>query len=324
MPEGTRTRLSWSRDRDFTDGSSIKYLTQGDFLVESTELQFTLAGFVTAVIDRLVDLDIKDTPLQDEWLSIQKTDSDERAFCLAAARLGLDPYSDAEQYESQIVAAARELPSSILDYFYDAVSPSNIADALGWVTASLLEVLKSDGELDQSVVDVRDTLRRASILRHDAPWTAGWRQAAIVRRALGIDPSSNFDIDLFVKGLTRPAKERRIQAAGRGGRSTTNVVILSRRYARTSQRFTLARAFWHIVANDQSEFLVTASYTEAQKIERAFAAELLAPAQGISDALKSTLADVQEEDLTEIAEQYDVSNTIVEHQLHNQLLNNLG
>lgn len=320
VPEGARTRLYWDRDRVFTGHSSVRYLTQGDFLTDSVELQFKLAGFVTAVIDRLVELDIKDTPLQEEWLSIQEINAEEKAFCVAAARLGLDPYSDAVQYESQIVTAAAELPSSILNDFYDVVTPSSIVHALGWVTESLREVMTSEGELDQSVVRARDTLRRAPMPRYDAPWAIGWRQASTVRGLLGVDPSAGFDIEFYVKSVQRPISERRIHAVGRGGPATTNLVVMGNRYAKTSQRFTLARAFWNIVANDQPEFLVTASYLEAQKIERAFAAELLAPAQGISDALSPILMDVQAEDLAEIAEHYGVSSTVVEHQLHNQLL----
>ena len=63
---------------------------------------------------------------------------------------------------------------------------------------------------------------------------------------------------------------------------------------------------------------MTASYTDLQKIERAFAAELLAPAQGIASL--TSIDDLQEEDVAEIAELFDLSDLVIEYQIQNQLL----
>jgi len=84
----------------------------------------------------------------------------------------------------------------------------------------------------------------------------------------------------------------------------------------------VSRALWHILAEDDPIFLVTASYTDRQKVERAFAAELLAPAHGIEQRLASEI--FVEDDLEELADHFGVSVKVVEHQLHNQLMTKPG
>lgn len=85
-----------------------------------------------------------------------------------------------------------------------------------------------------------------------------------------------------------------------------------------ARRFTLSRALWHFLAEDDPIFLVTASYTDRQKVERAFAAELLAPAEGIEQRLTSEI--FVEENLEELADHFGVSVKVVEHQIQNQLI----
>jgi Zn-dependent peptidase ImmA (M78 family) len=86
------------------------------------------------------------------------------------------------------------------------------------------------------------------------------------------------------------------------------------------QRFTLSRAFWHYLWESDPVFLVTTAYTERQKVERAFAAELLAPADGIRKLLGTDPRDAVPEDLDGIAEHFGVSSMVIEHQVENQLL----
>lgn len=87
-----------------------------------------------------------------------------------------------------------------------------------------------------------------------------------------------------------------------------------------SQRFTLSRAFWRAVSDDSPLFLVTGASTDRQKTERAFAAELLAPAAGITAALESDVSDILPEDLEQVADHFDVSTIVVQRQIENQIL----
>ncbi|WP_371779714.1 ImmA/IrrE family metallo-endopeptidase [Streptosporangium subroseum] len=88
----------------------------------------------------------------------------------------------------------------------------------------------------------------------------------------------------------------------------------------SSRRFTLSRALWHYLWEPEPIFLVTTAYTDRQKVERAFAAELLAPAEGISELLGNAPERAVPDDLEGIADHFQVSPMVIKHQLENRLL----
>jgi Zn-dependent peptidase ImmA (M78 family) len=82
----------------------------------------------------------------------------------------------------------------------------------------------------------------------------------------------------------------------------------------------LSRALWHYIWDDSPLFMVTAARTHRQRVERAFAAELLAPAEGIAQLLQSPPEAASQEELEQIAHRYGVSSMVIEHQLRNHLI----
>jgi Zn-dependent peptidase ImmA (M78 family) len=77
---------------------------------------------------------------------------------------------------------------------------------------------------------------------------------------------------------------------------------------------------WHCLWDEAPVFAVTSAHTHRQAIERAFAAELLAPADGILDLLQSPPEAASDEELEQIADHYGVSSMVIGHQLRNQLI----
>ena len=77
----------------------------------------------------------------------------------------------------------------------------------------------------------------------------------------------------------------------------------------------MARALWRQVATDDTLFVITNAHTDRQKMERAFAAELLAPAAGIAGMLDVDPSDADQQDVDRLAEHFDVSGILIEHQL---------
>lgn len=317
FPEGTVTRLIWQRDKLFAPHSTLRYLAQGEVRVSSTGLQFVLANFVSSVIERLDELGVEGTALQAEWIGLRSIDEEETEFCIAAARLGLDPFADGPKFEAEIIEAATRLPSEILATFYDAVSPGNIGAAISWVVNSLSES-EHHKDVDDIVLSARERVRSYPIFPHSEPWQVGWGQAAAVRDSLGLDVLERIDVEGLVRPVTRVAPEAGFKAAGLGGSSPSKIVIVGKSYPSRALRFTLARALWHLVAADADAYLVTSAHTEDQRIERAFAAELLAPARGIAETIGAPEA-VEDEDLESVADAYAVATTVIEHQLRNQV-----
>ncbi|WP_283137086.1 ImmA/IrrE family metallo-endopeptidase [Rhizohabitans arisaemae] len=317
IPEGDRKRLIWQRDRAPHPGRPIRFLADGEALVDGVSVERELGHLVSAVLVRLAEQGITGTALEQEWAGIQQATPEEVEFCLAAARLGLDPYSEAEPYEKSILRAAGELPGNLLGDFLDAVEPSRISQALEWINAARVEIGRTSGA--RAGQELRSELRPLRLPLGDRLWEKGWGQARAVRKMLDLADREVFDLSSYMESADRPSADRGLQAIGGAGTAGPLALVEPGRTP-GSRRFTLSRALWHYLWSSDPVFLVTTAHTDRQKIERAFAAELLAPAQGISELLGEVLETATQDDLDGVAAHFQVSPMLIKHQLENQLL----
>jgi Zn-dependent peptidase ImmA (M78 family) len=95
-------------------------------------------------------------------------------------------------------------------------------------------------------------------------------------------------------------------------------LVVDGRAILSSQRFTAARALGRRTFDTRTgEILLTNTRRQyGEKIERAFAAEFLAPADGVSRLLDD---DSSDQALERAAHHYQVSTRVIEHQVENQL-----
>lgn len=249
-------------------------------------------------------------------------DSDERSYCIAAAQLGLDPFAEADEYESAIIGAAERLPQELLQDFFDAVHADRLAPAVDWLTTATAEASTLVGEELDEIRSIRRALASRPVLNEVVPYQVGWNQAQVVRRALGLDDESRLAVDQYVSQQFRPGADTSLQAVGVAPGHARPAVALGRRVNTSATRFVLGRVLWHRLATDEPSFLITTAYTDRQKIERAFAAELLAPAAGIEARLEVPPNEAVHKDLGSVAEHFGVSTILVEHQIDNQVLTN--
>ena len=70
---------------------------------------------------------------------------------------------------------------------------------------------------------------------------------------------------------------------------------------------------------EEDRFLITSAYGPVQKRERAFAAELLAPAAGLREMLGADVKSVGDVDLARISDHFGVQELVVIHQVENNL-----
>ncbi len=112
VPEGAVTRVVWAADDDGILGQP-RFASSGQALVPSEEVRGALAGVVQRVLDRLAESDVGKTPLSVEWAEIGRADEDEQEFCLAAARLGLDPYSVDEETSVKLLTIVPAIPDEL-------------------------------------------------------------------------------------------------------------------------------------------------------------------------------------------------------------------
>jgi len=334
VPDDGETRLAWGDDSAHSSRWPIRFLTRGDHRVRSEQVQRELEVLVTETLTRLAEQGITGTVLEKEWAAIQQTDPDEAEYCRAAARLGLDPYSDAEPYEQDIIQAAQTLGGQVLTDFLNAVSPDHIGRALAWISSlrpaiegrqaksgstDLAEVPSLDAEVIQ---ELRAAARRPTASASTFPWVVGYEQARVIRGEIAPDNKRRLDVNRYVRAITRKSPDVSLQALGAG--ANTNhprpIVVMGQNRPATSTRFTLSRALWHYIWDDAPLFMVTAAHTYRQRVERAFAAELLAPAEGIAQFLESPPEAASQEELEQIAQRYGVSSMVIEHQLRNHLI----
>lgn len=323
VPDDSETRLVWGDGRGDSSSWPIRFLTRGDFRVRTEQVQRELQLLVGETLTRLSEQGVTGTALEEEWETIQRTDADEAEYCLAAARLGLDPYSDAEPYEQDIILAAENLGGQLLADFLNAVSPDHIAKSLTWISSlqSTFEdhhaVVAPDAEIIQELrAATRGRITRAS----GRPWDVGYEQARFVREQIAPDRQLRLAVDRFVRAIARKSPDISLQALGGGADRARPLLIIGQTRPANSTRFTLARALWHYVWDDSPWFLVTAAHTLRQRVERAFAAELLAPARGIAELLESPPEATSQEEIEQIAQRYGVSSMVIEHQLRNHLI----
>jgi hypothetical protein len=321
LPEGRHTRLVWHADEGSTAHRPVRFIRSGETWIERDELEGSLARPVDAVITRLSEEGVRESALTKEWQHLRQSDPEEVEFCLAAARLGLDPFSEALEVQDAIERAAARLSGELLDDFLDAVAPTRIDAGLEWTVGAIQHIEHSQLG-DGSLASLRAGVAGAAIELDDRPWRAGWDQAKRVRRILQLTPEAPFDFDDLMRLRSSDSHDQGLQAVGGPSRERAGLLVLGQpSTGRQSRRFIQARALWHFLYGPSRDaFLITAAHADRQRTERAFAAELLAPADGIADQLDLSAGEFALDDIDTIAEHFDASPVLVRHQIENQLL----
>jgi hypothetical protein len=318
LPEGRLTRLLWHADEAPSPHSPLRYLGQGELRLPSEFVEGALGDLVEAVLTRLREEAVDETVLAAEWRAIRESSREEQAFCEAAARLGLDAYDIDPHTAGLLSETAQTLEAGLVDEFLDAVDPACIESGLRWIEEATLRISRSTDGADGRLLALRAQVGRERV-GSQTPWERGYREAWRVRQAMDLQDQELFDLEGLVAIGLAPHEDRGL--LGLAGRSDTGstTLLLGRRARKTVSRFAGARALWHLIFEpDRRHFLISELYGERQSVERAFAAELLAPGAALRERLGGT-GVVSSADLEEAADDLGVSPFVVWHQVHNQL-----
>jgi hypothetical protein len=317
LPGVGTTRLLWQADHHQEPDSRVRFLSSGLADVASGDVEAVLTTLVGAVLARLDDAGVVGTALATEWEALRELDSEEAAFCAAAARLGLDPLALGEETAEKIVAAGKQFEGPLLDDLLDSAEPSHLNADLDWIVTTS-DLIRSS---EAPVTDLPPL--EAGPLSTSAPWERGIEDARTMRQRLGRAPGDRIDLDPWVTTLgTAPLDDRTIQ--GMGGRSANHAWILALPQARSpeARRFAQARALWRCArfGSGDPRFLVTGARTPLQQAERAFAAELLAPAEALRELFGGEPNEpVDLDDLALAGRRFEVNDWVIGYQAINQL-----
>lgn len=291
----------------------VRFLSSLDAVLDADATIDELSRFVDATVRRLEEEGITGTPLQDEWRAITISEQPEEEFCLVAAALGLDPY-DMDADETRAVLGMGDSVGSgplRLD-LASGVDLGELPAAVQWLDGALRSLGKTPAprfHLERIGLPFGERVR---------PWEVGFERARRLRMRLGFEPTTPIVLEdlASVVSVDAPAPPGIAGLVGAGADTTT--LVLGSGVSRTTQRFSGARALGRRSFDDrEGEILLTATRRQyAEQVERAFAAEFLAPAAGVAELLEQDYTDTA---IEKLALQYDVNPRVIEHQVENQL-----
>lgn len=312
--EGAATRVAW------WEGShgDLSYLSSGEVWLPQDDVRASLAAFVEVVLERLQLAGVTGTRLEDEWSALRELDDDQAEFCRFMGDLGLDPFADDPPGFLEVVST---LPVEVRVDLAAALVPAHGTEQVQWVAEAAIELSARTpsehpgGDLWKILEEVRSST--APVRTSSAPpWEIGWEAARRVRDLVNLPEEQPLAAEELVQVTTRPMPK---EAVGRidgvvGVRDGQAAVLTPLDVGFRAGRFLSARALWK--ARTASPGLISRSADYAARVERAFAAELLAPAAGLA----ARINEREEGSIAEAAAHYGVNEQLVVHQVDNQLV----
>ena len=319
VPEGDTTEIVWRSREPGPADRGIAYLSDGAVRVSTNDMLAGLNRFVEAVIERLEESRIQSTLLQREWAALAALDSEESEFAEAASRLGLNPFEVDDETASSIVDLTAHIGNEVLSEFMNSASPNALSNARTWLTnARVLAARKSSDAGARRPSPSRGVFALESS-RSAHPWKAGYAAAHVLRRSLTPDSTEMLRVEGLVAATTGGAKSGGLEGYVHGLPNQTAVLVLPRGLPTTRRRFSAATALGlTTLAPSRSEFILDPTRTDLAQAARAFAAELIAPAEGIEEYLRA-LGSPTDSAFDAIAKRYGTSATVVRWQYENQL-----
>lgn len=313
-PELDVIRAQW-RSRSINNGR-LSFWGAGVAHFPFADAKTEFSRFVQLVIKRLEAKNIFETPLQNDWKAIETSfqDPEEKRFCIACAQLGLDPYCVSDILADQIIQTD-ELIGNMTDMndFYNAVSPDYITESAEWLKQTTTQ--RTNGEILSVLQDIKEHLPDSSM---NPPWKQGYEDAQWVHKSYLGNRQKLQDFlsritEIFVK---KAAPHEFCSALVK----TSNDQMPMFAFSSKLNSFLQGRAFGeYLRAPANSISLITKITTPNQKRCRAFAAELVAPAADLRKDLKDR-ALLFEDDISELAEEYQTSEFVIKYQLENHRL----
>ncbi len=320
--DGSRVVARWFADDDRTAQTPLHFIGKGEAEMSPTTVEDALARFIEAVITRLDGLDVPEVrELREDWRETLATSSPHRTVCEWAGQLGLDPYDPEEltdglvgTLEGSVAALDEEARADLLD----AEEPKYLNTDLRWL-GDVRQAAASAGRPDRTEPETpaSDDAR--------VHW-AGYQNAKDLRRALGANqfaPTPDLDRMLVALGWaqephrqTESEPEGPLNAAIERSEDGAAVAITPRALASEQTRFSTARAMWlrHFGGAPHARRLITGAHTWNQRASRAFAAEFLAPADGIRREVGGSISATE---IDQLADHYTVSPSAIRHQVEN-------
>ena len=305
----------------------IRFVADRGLRIPIDEAEVGLRNLVDAVAGRVADRAPDSGEARSflaDWDAIRTAAGPERRLCEAAAAMGLDPYDPAEVdegLEALLDGPLAKVAAGLADELVRTTTPPSLALDLAWIEAAKAAVQAGPSRGLSPIAGSPPGSEPAHV--------AGYRAADRLRAALGVSDRLD-DLETIMAECCgwdaspvvvppRDGVASRIHGlvgfdpSGRRRLATPGLATSS-----ASRRFLLARAlFLSVSETSQDEGLLTRSTSWLQRASRAFAAELLAPADALARRVTEGLTDEQ---VGALAEEFQVSPVLIARQVENHRL----
>jgi hypothetical protein len=313
VADGVSVHTKWTPH--IPEASTAKFLSEGYAVIDQKAFSAEITRFIEVVIARLREMKIEHCPLIEEWEAIRSVDPDEEDFCRAAGGLGLDPFAADDEIRESICAVGENLPGSTIDEFFQAADARNLTRQMNW----LLQLIE---KLHSSKRNPSFPRLQFGHLLEGEPWRQGYQLALQTRQAMGLTAWNN----PLEWGLLEPSQVETLWVVEADPDLRADAVsifepdgsarIVVMGSSICARRFIIARSICDYVLDGSGvPLLQTRAGSQKQRRNRAFAAEFLAPWDGIRSLFNRPEADYR--DIEMLAEHFIVSYKVIDHQLRN-------
>jgi hypothetical protein len=286
---------------------------QPDFVARE-ETENDLLELIEKVVLRLTDRSVEFSELREVWsrVSASISDDEERLYCIAAGRLGLDPYDDDCP---DINSFAEGISDSLFQDVCEAAAIEEMSTTTHWIRETERRLkdlpripISEFGPPPSSDLSIR-------------PWNEGYQAAEQLRSNLRLDHS---DPKQAIKRLFEGMLDKEHIALSDGPSSVDAVLRRTNGSVQggilklhpKQRRFHGCRMLylgWK--SADGQETAATVANTRKQQASRAFAAELVAPRRLLRE--RAGRYGLTSEDIDNIANEFTCPETVIVHQAQN-------
>lgn len=297
----------------------LKYLAQFRHWVSASDFENAVCTFVEKVLGRLNDRGMNETPLHALWaeVSTERADATQHDFRRLEAILGFDPGEAPDEQVLEIFKLQTEAGVAAAEEIAYAQT------AIGKLTTSSVAAAAASAPSGSPMLSSKD-LSFERVSQQSQPWHRGYALANELRNVILLNDSCLPDQKL--------AELLGLKSADLGSGSTTSSLpfgigirnfnnsgqakYILRSPRHVGRRFEAARMLAdHLTAPASDGWLpTTSSHTARQKMQRAFAAELLCPNRELRAFMHGDSSDYRLEDA---ADHFGVAIDTVKHQIAN-------
>lgn len=297
--------------------------------IDRQEVESVLLNFLATTAERLPASPDK-AWLQDVLVRIchARVDEDEALYCRCAGLLGADPFEPGDALYAAITQTVAILGQEIALEMFATAEAQHVVQRAQWLHAQAQGTIQKSRTVAEHACALKRSLRTAST--HVAkPWERGYAVARQLRALLNLEPDMPMQRDEAVTqalfgapaSVVVSIQNLELNSGVRGvisqGPEGLGIAMSSKSGPLSQSQFQLAASFADFVFSGDSEiYLSTAAATDRQKANRAFAAEFLAPIQGIREKWFSQ--KTRHSNIDEIAGAFGVSSYLIRYQVQNQ------